>query len=341
MNAGDRCVTRGIGQQSFEVCHSRECGNPYGNSLRGELASLEDSYPAHAQWIPAFAGMTGWPTGWPRARARTRATSGTDWPRATPSGYALPRRGGLGPTKLGAAGHGNEKCEVDQAKRIHYANASSAILRRYLESRLSKVFVKGKRDLDFAPLHQRKGDAISQRIAFIAMALKQSPALLKQRLVNMHQVDQSTGEEEPSDLHCFGMLAVSVEERHDLVQNIRSRNQGRMVKEKILPKCLGHFMMLVIEGFQRDQKTSVEKVRRHSFRYRYSSCPAEPSEIPVRTGFLPSSKTGSLTSAVGSTTITLRSFRISTCLTPRNMRFGISTLFSSTSAFIPRSFNEH
>ena len=43
--------------------HSRAgySGNPYGNSLRGELASLEDSYPAHAQWIPAFAGMTGWP----------------------------------------------------------------------------------------------------------------------------------------------------------------------------------------------------------------------------------------------------------------------------------------
>ena len=69
MIAGDRCVTQGIGQQSFEVCHSRPrlkhsragyTGNPYGNSLRGELVSLEDSYPAHAQWIPAFAGMTGW-----------------------------------------------------------------------------------------------------------------------------------------------------------------------------------------------------------------------------------------------------------------------------------------
>ena len=334
MITGDRCAAQGIDPQSSKGCQSRPrlkhsragySGNPCGASLRGELASLEAGCPAYAPWIPVPQGhaeMTGWPTGWPRARA-------------TPSGYALPR------TKLGAAGHGNEKCEVDQAKRIHFANASSPILRRYLESRLSKVFVKGKRDLDFAPLHQRKGDAISQRIAFIAMALKQSPALLKQRLVNMHQVDQSTGEEEPSDLHCFGMLAVSVEERHDLVQNIRSRNQGRMVKEKILPKCLGHFMMLVIEGFQRDQKTSVEKVRRHSFRYRYSSCPAEPSEIPVRTGFLPSSKTGSLTSAVGSTTITLRSFRISTCLTPRNMRFGISTPFSSTSAFIPNSFNEH
>ena len=40
------------------LCHSREGGNPYSTSLRGELASLGDSYPAHAQWIPAFAGMT-------------------------------------------------------------------------------------------------------------------------------------------------------------------------------------------------------------------------------------------------------------------------------------------
>ena len=52
------------------MCHSREGGNPYSTSLRGELASLKDSYSAHAQWIPAFAGMTRWPTGWPRARAR-------------------------------------------------------------------------------------------------------------------------------------------------------------------------------------------------------------------------------------------------------------------------------
>ena len=43
--------------------HSREGGNPYSTSLRGELASLKDSYSAHAQWIPAFAGMTAWPTG--------------------------------------------------------------------------------------------------------------------------------------------------------------------------------------------------------------------------------------------------------------------------------------
>ena len=52
------------------MCHSRPrlkhsragySGKPYSNSLRGELASLKDTYPAHAQWIPAFAGMTGWP----------------------------------------------------------------------------------------------------------------------------------------------------------------------------------------------------------------------------------------------------------------------------------------
>ena len=57
------------------MCHSREGGNPYSTSLRGEFANLEDGYPAHAEWIPAFAGMTGWPTGWPRARA----TSGMGW----------------------------------------------------------------------------------------------------------------------------------------------------------------------------------------------------------------------------------------------------------------------
>jgi hypothetical protein len=70
-------------------------------------------------------------------------------------------------------------------QQIHHWRAVGATLRHYLESGLSKVFVKGKRDLDFAPLHQRKGDAIGQGIAFIAMALKQSPALQKQRLVNL------------------------------------------------------------------------------------------------------------------------------------------------------------
>ena len=63
MIAGDRCAAQGIDPQSSKGCHSREGGNPYSTSLRGELASLKDSYSAHTQWIPAFAGMTGWPTG--------------------------------------------------------------------------------------------------------------------------------------------------------------------------------------------------------------------------------------------------------------------------------------
>ena len=81
MNAGDRksCNANKISISTRPpMCHSRPrlkhsragySGNPYSTSLRGERASLEDSYPAHAQWIPAFAGMTGWPSGWPRARA--------------------------------------------------------------------------------------------------------------------------------------------------------------------------------------------------------------------------------------------------------------------------------
>ena len=74
MIAGDRksCNANKISiSVRTPMCHSREGGNPYSTSLRGELASLEDSYPAHAQWIPAVAGMTGWPTGWPRARAKS------------------------------------------------------------------------------------------------------------------------------------------------------------------------------------------------------------------------------------------------------------------------------
>ena len=68
MITGDRCAAQGIDPQSSKGCHSRPrlkhsragySGNPYSTSLRGELASLKDSYSAHAQWIPAFAGMTG------------------------------------------------------------------------------------------------------------------------------------------------------------------------------------------------------------------------------------------------------------------------------------------
>ena len=75
MIAGDRCVSEHIAKQNSTPvrkprCHSRPrlkhsragySGNPYGTSLHGELASLEAGYPAYAQWIPAFAGMTsGW-----------------------------------------------------------------------------------------------------------------------------------------------------------------------------------------------------------------------------------------------------------------------------------------
>ena len=66
MIAGDRCVSEHIAKQNSTPvrksrCHSRVGGNPYGTSLHEELASLEAGYPAYAQWIPAFAGMTsGW-----------------------------------------------------------------------------------------------------------------------------------------------------------------------------------------------------------------------------------------------------------------------------------------
>ena len=54
--------------------HSREGGNPYGACSIKERLGFGAGYPDYAQWIPAFAGMTGWgagpgwPTGWPRAR---------------------------------------------------------------------------------------------------------------------------------------------------------------------------------------------------------------------------------------------------------------------------------
>ena len=91
MIAGDResCNANKISISTRPpMCHSREGGNPYSTSLRGELASLEDSYPAHAQWIPAFAGMTGWGAG-------------------------------LGPGKQDMARGNAKKCRVDQATRIH------------------------------------------------------------------------------------------------------------------------------------------------------------------------------------------------------------------------------
>ena len=50
-------------------CHSREGGNPWGMCLRAERLNFEDRFLGDAKWIPAFAGMSGWPTGWPRARA--------------------------------------------------------------------------------------------------------------------------------------------------------------------------------------------------------------------------------------------------------------------------------
>ena len=68
-----------------------------------------DFYERH--WIPAFAGMTGWPTGPARHPVSMQLV-----------GHALPRRGGLpgglgpGPTKREAApSDAKKKCRVDQA----------------------------------------------------------------------------------------------------------------------------------------------------------------------------------------------------------------------------------
>ena len=42
-------------------CHSREGGNPWGIRLRAERLNFEERFRAGAKWIPAFAGMRGWP----------------------------------------------------------------------------------------------------------------------------------------------------------------------------------------------------------------------------------------------------------------------------------------
>ena len=81
-----------------KICHSREGGNPFGFCVREERLNIEANFLVDAKWIPAYAGMTGWPTGWPWARA----TIGMGWPALTLGmpvtaasmrfvGHALPR----------------------------------------------------------------------------------------------------------------------------------------------------------------------------------------------------------------------------------------------------------
>ena len=66
MIAGDR-TQRNVKKSSTPArtpsCHSRESGNPYGACSIKERLGFGAGYPDYAQWIPAFAGMTGW--GWP------------------------------------------------------------------------------------------------------------------------------------------------------------------------------------------------------------------------------------------------------------------------------------
>ena len=81
-----------------KICHSRPrlqhsragySGNPFGFCLREERLNIEANFLVDAKWIPAYAGMTGWPTGWPWARAS--ATSGDGW---RDSSINRPARGG-------------------------------------------------------------------------------------------------------------------------------------------------------------------------------------------------------------------------------------------------------
>ena len=111
-------------------CHSRPrlkhsrarySGNPYGASLRDERASLEAGYSTCAQWIPAYAEMTAWPTGWPRARATIRISQiilSIRVPGETLS-MGLSRHALPIAKREAAPGNANKKCRVDQVKWIH------------------------------------------------------------------------------------------------------------------------------------------------------------------------------------------------------------------------------
>ncbi len=73
MTSGGGCRSRP------RLKHSRAgySGNPWGTSQRVELANRTDGYPANAQWIPAFAGMRGWPRA---TRRMGRVTLSADKP---------------------------------------------------------------------------------------------------------------------------------------------------------------------------------------------------------------------------------------------------------------------
>ena len=123
MIAGDR-TQRNVKKSSTPVrkprCHSRVGGNPWGTSLSGALVSFEDGCPARAKWIPAFAGMRGWPRA---TRGMGRVSLSTGMPVKAVSmrlsGHALPD------ARLDAVPGNAIKCRVDQAERIH----RSSILR--------------------------------------------------------------------------------------------------------------------------------------------------------------------------------------------------------------------
>ena len=59
------------------------------------------------------------------------------------------------------------------------------------------------------------------------------------------------------------MLPPTVEERHDFIEDVGGRDETRQRRHDTLPVLYGRLMMLVIDNFQREQITRVDKHRIH------------------------------------------------------------------------------
>ena len=144
------------------------------------------------------------------------------------------------------------------------------LLGQALESRLGEMFIEGKRGLDSPAFHHDKRHAVGQGIALVGLVGEFAPSLGEYRFVDVHKSDDPAVEQHLTDCDRLGMMPAAIKKCHGLIEYIRGRYERNAALANFTPRGNRRRMVLIVRRFQRDQKTGVEKIRRHDPLYKWA-----------------------------------------------------------------------
>jgi hypothetical protein len=123
------------------------------------------------------------------------------------------------------------------------------------------VRVEGESLLDAEAVHQYERDAIGEGEALVWSPLKVFEGGAQQILVDVNQPDGGAAQQTSPEVYSLCVPSSAREKRHRLIQHETRRHQLRWIPKELKPVFDRDRMVLVVDGFDRDEIARIEEDR--------------------------------------------------------------------------------